>query len=153
MKRSLFFFHLRLPIAHAVRHHSELGNGDLLSPHVHGAAIATQADCGFAFVCYFNTTLTSDATLTIGNTPKDTVRKKGAGHGSPEDTRVSHCNSVQRLSFGSTQLAPCVCFGWLCHRGSPYSHRGAHRTAVSTQLRSCTFVGTHQTMRRQVGTQ
>ena len=44
----------------------------------------------------------------IGNTPEYTVRKKGAGHGSPEDTRVSHRSSVQRLSFGSTQLACSV---------------------------------------------
>ena len=49
---------------------------------------------------------TTDITWTIGNTLEYTVRRKSARHGSAEDTSVTHCNSVQSLSFGSTQLAP-----------------------------------------------
>ena len=39
---------------------------------------------------------TSDATLTIGNTPECTVRRKGARRWSAEDTPDNNCNSVQR---------------------------------------------------------
>ena len=45
------------------------------------------------------------------NNQQYTVRKKGARNGSPEDTRVSHDNSVQRPPCGPTQPAPCVCLG------------------------------------------
>ena len=50
----------------------------------------------------------SDATWAIDNTPEYTLPRKGAKTGSAEDTRVSRCNSVERLSFGSTLLATCV---------------------------------------------
>ena len=82
--------------------------------------------------------MTSDTTLTIGDSP---------GHGSAEDTSVSYCNSLHKLSFGSTQLSSCVCLACV---------RQAHvRTAMhATWLCcGCSCVCSHQTEKRQVGAQ
>ena len=82
--------------------------------------------------------------------PNTPYEGKGARHGSADGTRVSHCNSLRRLSFGSKQLAPCVCvLGWMCHQASTHSHRDAHRMVASTELGSCTCVCTHQTEGRR----
>ena len=52
-----------------------------------------------------------------------------AKEGHAENTRVSHCNSVQRLSFGSTQRTPCVCLG-AC--ATTYLHRDSCGMVVPT---------------------
>ena len=54
-------------------------------------------------------------------------RARGAGHGSAEDTRASHCNSMLRLSCASTQLAPCACFAGCATKQAPT------RTAMHTE--------------------
>ena len=77
---------------------------------------------------------TSDATLTVVNTPKYTVRRKGARHWSAEDTPVNNCNSVQRCVI-RVNIAGAMCMiGRMCHHASTYSHRDAHGTVVSHLL-------------------
>ena len=61
------------------------------------------------------------------NKQQYTVRRNGARHGCPEDSRVSRCNSVQRPPCGPTQPAPCVCLGGCAIK------RARIRTAMHTE--------------------
>ena len=75
------------------------------------------------------------------------------GHGSAEDTSVSHCNSLHKLSFGSTQLSSCVCLAcvwqarvrtamhaeWLCRQNwaaVPAFVRSRQRTSKSARTKT-----------------
>ena len=97
--------------------------------------------------------LATDATLTIGKTPKYTVRKKGARHWSGEDACVTHCHSAPRCVIRSNTAGALCILGRMCHHVCTYSHREAHGTVVSTELNCCSCFCTHQTEKRQVGPQ
>ena len=68
-------------------------------------------------------------------------RVKGAGPGSAEDTRASHCNSLSKAVI------------WFDTVGAVCMHCDVRRMIATTELSNCTCVWKHQTEKKQVGAQ